>query len=319
LLVPVIALALPDDATLPRLLIGTWPGTRRQTVYRADGTWVLDPPDECDNTCGKWRIEHGKLIETWRFRDESSDSTSTEEIIELTEKTFKSRIISQEGPGKPEGQVLPSEILHCDACLEEKISGRISVAFTASPEPDQIWKSVDGEFNCGLDGAMKAKSLLVSIWIVLLSFAFVSSASAAGSKKADEQAVRDADAEWSKVAGAKDLDKTVSFYADDALVLPPNASMVTSKDGIRNLWKGFFDSLTEISWKTTRVEMAKSGDMGYFIGTYAMTMKDGTEDRGKYCEVWKKQADGKWKVAVDMFSSDFARHVRGGGEKIKTS
>ena len=110
LILPVIALALPDDATLSRLLVGTWKGPRHETQYRADGTWVLDPPDEGDNTHGKWRIEHGRLIETWRFRDESSDSTSVEEIIELTEKVFKSRIISQEGPGKPEGQVLPSEI-----------------------------------------------------------------------------------------------------------------------------------------------------------------------------------------------------------------
>ena len=110
LIVPVIALAIPDDATLSRLLAGTWHGHRHDTQYRADGTWIMDPPDEGDNTRGKWRIEDGKLIETWRFRDESSDSTSTEEIIELTEKIFKSRIISQEGPGKPEGQVLPSEI-----------------------------------------------------------------------------------------------------------------------------------------------------------------------------------------------------------------
>ena len=109
-LAPVIALALPDDATLSRLLVGTWQGARHRTVYRADGTWMLDPPDEGDNTRGKWRIENGKLLETWRFSDKSSDSTSTEEIIELTEKTFKSRIISQEGPGKPEGQILPSEI-----------------------------------------------------------------------------------------------------------------------------------------------------------------------------------------------------------------
>ena len=110
LIVPVIALALPDDAALSRLLVGTWQGTRHQTLYRANGTWILDPPDEGDNTRGNWRIEHGKLIETWRFRDESSDSTSTEEMIELNEKTFKSRIISQEGPGKPAGQVLPSEV-----------------------------------------------------------------------------------------------------------------------------------------------------------------------------------------------------------------
>jgi hypothetical protein len=120
LIVPVIALALPDDATLSRLLVGTWQGPRNQTVYRADGTWMLDPPDEGDNTRGKWRIEHGKLIETWRFSDESFDSTSAEEIIELTDKIFKSRIISQEGPGKPEGQVLPSEIFTVTRVTQEK-------------------------------------------------------------------------------------------------------------------------------------------------------------------------------------------------------
>jgi hypothetical protein len=81
---------------------------------------MLDPPDEGDNTRGNWRIEHGKLIETWRFSGESSDSTSTEEIIELSEKIFKSRIISQEGPGKPEGQVLPSEIFTVTRVTEKK-------------------------------------------------------------------------------------------------------------------------------------------------------------------------------------------------------
>ena len=81
---------------------------------------MLDPPDEGDNTRGKWRIEHGKLIDTWRFSDESSDSTSTQEIIELNEYTFKSRIIPQEGPGKPEGQVLPGEIFTVTRVTEEK-------------------------------------------------------------------------------------------------------------------------------------------------------------------------------------------------------
>ena len=119
LVLPNIALALPDDATLSRLLVGTWHGHRHDTQYRADGTWIMDPPDEGDNSRGKWRIEHGKLIETWRFRDESSDSTSVEEIIELTEQIFKSRIISQEGPGKPEGQILPSEIFTVTRVTEE--------------------------------------------------------------------------------------------------------------------------------------------------------------------------------------------------------
>jgi len=93
---------------------------RHQTVYRADGTWMLDPPDQGDNTRGKWRIEYDKLIEMWRFGDELSDSTSTEEILELTEWTFKSRIILQEGPGKPEGQVLSSEIFTLTRVTEKK-------------------------------------------------------------------------------------------------------------------------------------------------------------------------------------------------------
>ncbi|HMF45214.1 MAG TPA: hypothetical protein VKE29_00950 [Candidatus Udaeobacter sp.] len=120
LILPVIALALPDDETLSRLLIGTWKGPRHETQYRADGTWILDPPDEGHNTRGKWRIEHGRLIETWRFTDETEDSSSVEEIIELTEQIFKSRIILQEGPGRPEGQVLPSEIFTVTRVAEKK-------------------------------------------------------------------------------------------------------------------------------------------------------------------------------------------------------
>ena len=145
---------------------------------------------------------------------------------------------------------------------------------------------------------MKTKQFFLVVCVALLP---VTLALAAGR---NEKAVRDADEQWSKVAAAKDLDKTVSFYADDAVVLPPNQAAVTTKDGIRNLWKGFLESLTDISWKTSRVEMAKSGDMGCLIGTYEMTMKDGSKDKGKYCEVWKKQADDKWKVSADMFSSD---------------
>ena len=121
LILPVIApLVLPDDATLSRLLVGTWHGHRHDTQYRADGTWIMDPPDEGDNSRGKWRIEHARLITTWRFSDESSDSTAVEEIIELTKSIFKSRIISQEGPGKPEGQVLPSEIFTVTRVTEKK-------------------------------------------------------------------------------------------------------------------------------------------------------------------------------------------------------
>ena len=150
---------------------------------------------------------------------------------------------------------------------------------------------------------MKTKPLFLCGCIALLPFTFVSPASAAGGKGADEQAVRDTDAQWSKAAAAKDLDKTISFYADDAVVLPPNQAAVTTKEGIRNLWKGLIESVTSINWTATRVEMAKSGDMACLSGTYELTMNDGTKDHGKYCEVWEKKG-GTWKCGTDIWNSD---------------
>src|SRR5262249_55865014 len=111
-------------------------------------------------------------------------------------------------------------------------------------------------------GGMNTRKIILIICLIVLPVAigcnFPATVSGAG---ADEKAVRDADAEWSKAAGAKDLDKTVAFYADDAIVMPPNEASVTTKDGIKNLWKGFLDSLSGICWKNTRVAVSESGDI----------------------------------------------------------
>lgn len=169
-----------------------------------------------------------------------------------------------------------------------------------NPRNLRLKTNIDATFNSRLDGNMKTKQFILSICVFLLPLAFVC---AGDTKGAGEKAVRDADAQWSKAADAKDLDKTVSFYADDAIVLPPNEAAVTSKDGIRNLWKGLIDSVTSVTWTATRVEMSKSGEMACLTGTYELTMKDGTKDKGKYCEVWEKKG-GTWKCGTDIWNSD---------------
>ena len=126
-----------------------------------------------------------------------------------------------------------------------------------------------------------------------------------------EQALRDADDAWSKAAASKDLEKTIAYYSDDASVLPPNAPIATTKDAIKKLWGDLLASPgLAISWKATKVEVAKSGDLGFVSGTYEFTMNDAsgkpTTDKGKYVEVWEKQADGKWKCGTDIWNSDLA-------------
>jgi uncharacterized protein (TIGR02246 family) len=153
---------------------------------------------------------------------------------------------------------------------------------------------------------MKTKTLVVTL---AMGVAVVAVCLAADKKSGVEQAIRDLDAQWCKAAQAKDVDKTVSYYSDDAIVLPPNAAIATTKEAIRSVWKDFLTSPGAVlSWKTTKVEVAKSGDMAYASGTYESTMNDASgkpvNDRGKYLEVWEKQADGKWKCGADIWNSD---------------
>lgn len=114
---------------------------------------------------------------------------------------------------------------------------------------------------------MRAKILIFSLVLSL--------AAAAVCLAGDEQTHRDLDVQWSAAAAAKDVDKTVSFYSGNATVLAPNTAMVTTNDGIRKIWAELLASPgLAISWKVTKVEMAKSGDMAYVTGTYEMTMND---------------------------------------------
>ena len=128
-------------------------------------------------------------------------------------------------------------------------------------------------------------------------------------RAADETAIRNVDIDWAKAATAKDVNKTVSYYADDATVMPPNNPLVTGRSSVTALWRsillapGFSGG-----WKPTTVEVARSSDLAYVTGTYEFGQNDATGkpvvDKGKYVEVWKKQADGGWKCVADIFNSD---------------
>ena len=126
---------------------------------------------------------------------------------------------------------------------------------------------------------------------------------------AAETAIRAADDEWSKSAANNNVDTWLSHYTADAAALPPNEPMAVGTDAVRKTIGAFLATPgLKVTWKTTKVEAAKSGDVGYSYGTYEMTFSDAkgkpAADRGKYLEVWKKQPDGSWKCTADMFSSD---------------
>ena len=131
----------------------------------------------------------------------------------------------------------------------------------------------------------------------------------AGTRSSDEAAIRETTAVWSRAAGAKELDRCLSFYTEDASVLPFNAPIAEGKTQIRHVWSMLMSNPGySLRFGPTKIEVAQSGELAFEIGTFDLTLAndDGKSNamQGKYVVVWKKQSNGMWKAAADIFNTD---------------
>jgi ketosteroid isomerase-like protein len=112
------------------------------------------------------------------------------------------------------------------------------------------------------------------------------------------------DDEWSKAANAGDVARVVSYYADDAVIYPPNAPVVSDHSGIQKTWETMLaDPKAKLSWTTNSAGV--DGKIGFTAGSYQVAGADGAVlEKGKYLCVWQKGKDGKWKAAHDMWNPD---------------
>src|SRR5579863_147592 len=66
---------------------------------------------------------------------------------------------------------------------------------------------------------------------------------------ANEAAIRAADLDWSKAAVAKQVDKIVSYYSDNASSFVDGGPTATGKDAIRGQWEELFMMGYSINWQ----------------------------------------------------------------------
>jgi len=99
-----------------------------------------------------------------------------------------------------------------------------------------------------------------------------------------------------------------TIYADDAVLMMPGAPKATGKDAIVGVFSGMLKEMTIKSIAFRTDEVIVQGDYAVETGGFTMTAQPlkGPEvkDTGKYITVWKKQADGSWKVIRDISNSD---------------
>ncbi|MFQ5817587.1 MAG: YybH family protein [Terriglobia bacterium] len=126
---------------------------------------------------------------------------------------------------------------------------------------------------------------------------------------AERAAIRAADGEYMKAVQAKDADSFVSFYTEDAAMLPPNGARKDGKQAIRKFASEVLeDPNFAVNWVVNAVEVSAGGDWAYTLSAIEITTSDPegnpVTEKGKDVHLWKKQADGTWKIAVDIWNSD---------------
>lgn len=138
--------------------------------------------------------------------------------------------------------------------------------------------------------------------VLLLGLVTFLAASLAGSpdKTAD---LKQADQDWAKAAQSKSVDQFMSFIGDDAYACGLDGKWAHGKAPIEAEWKQMLaDPSFKLSWTNESAEVSKSGDLGYTRGSFEGSQGN-DKFSGSYATVWKKQKDGKWKVAVDIASA----------------
>ncbi len=118
------------------------------------------------------------------------------------------------------------------------------------------------------------------------------------------------DGEWAHAASeGRDIEHILSYWTDDAVVLPPGLPAVIGRAALREYVRsslqipGFM-----ITWESTDATFSPDGNLAYVFSRNAVTMNapDGTPSttRGRAVTIWRRGVDGEWRCAVDIWNPE---------------
>jgi len=147
--------------------------------------------------------------------------------------------------------------------------------------------------------------------VLLALITAIASTACAGSTGQDEgvreaqAAIEAANAKFSEAFARGDAKALSAMYTSDAIAFPPDSEMIRGNEAIGEFWKATRDSGVRGAALTT-VEVGRSGDFAYEVGKVSLTIqpagKEPTTAVAKYVVVWKRQADGSWKLHRDIWN-----------------
>jgi uncharacterized protein (TIGR02246 family) len=139
-----------------------------------------------------------------------------------------------------------------------------------------------------------------------------------GAPSRDTQPERDAlmatSRAWARAAEAGDVERMVSFWADDAILLPPDRPAVVGKDSIRAfVQQSFKIPHFRVTWEPEHARISEGGDIGYIVEHNELTFADSTghvQTRfGKAVTVWRRDKTGPWLCIIETWNTNPTAYV----------
>jgi ketosteroid isomerase-like protein len=114
-----------------------------------------------------------------------------------------------------------------------------------------------------------------------------------------------ADRAFDEATAARGVAGWVAFFAPDGAMLPAAAPPVVGQAAVREAMAPFFAQPgASLRWTPQAAAVAASGDLGTTWGTSVSRRRlpNGAvvERHGTCVTIWRRQPDGRWKVALDI-------------------
>lgn len=111
---------------------------------------------------------------------------------------------------------------------------------------------------------------------------------------------------WLAAFNSADASGVANTYEQDARMMAPNADIIEGRSAIEGFVKEFVQTGAQLSFNL--LTLHETPDLCVAVGRYQMDFPSGAapQDLGKYIEVWKRQSDGSWLIADDIFNSNLA-------------
>ncbi len=123
----------------------------------------------------------------------------------------------------------------------------------------------------------------------------------------DIAAIRSVNEVFGGLVVSQDFESLVNLYTEDVTFMPPNGPPVHGREDLLAWFQGF-PRATQMDISVDSID--GQGGLAYVLGSYVMTIvpegADPIQDQGKFIEIRKRQPDGSWPLAADIFNSNLS-------------